>query len=288
MRIANVSGRLTLLADDSRGIDVAEASDGRFDADPQAIYDRWDEFTEWAATAGTATASTGATAEFDRAALGSPAPAPRQVLAIGLNYRSHAAESGFASPDEQPVVFTKFASCITGPHGDITLPPGGHTDWEVELVAVIGRPGRHVSVADGWSHVAGLAVGQDISERISQLAGPAPQFSMGKSFPGFGPIGPWLVTPDEFANPDDLELGCAINGEEVQKGRTQDLIFSIPLLVASLSRTVTLLPGDVIFTGTPAGVGMGRDPQRWLSAGDELVTWIEGIGEMRHRFVAPG
>ena len=281
MRIANVSGRLTLLAGDQRGIDVAQASDGRFGADPQAIYDRWDEFTQWAATADTSGA-----AAFGPDDLRSPVPAPRQILAIGLNYRSHAAESGFATPDDQPVVFTKFASCLTGPRGDIVLPPGGHTDWEVELVAVIGRPARQVSVDDGWSHVAGLAVGQDVSERISQLAGPAPQFCMGKSFPGFGPVGPGLVTPDEFANPDDLELGCAINGEEVQKGRTQDLIFSVPLLVASLSRTVTLLPGDVIFTGTPAGVGMGRDPQRWLSPGDELVTWIEGIGEMRHRFVA--
>jgi 2-keto-4-pentenoate hydratase/2-oxohepta-3-ene-1,7-dioic acid hydratase in catechol pathway len=131
-------------------------------------------------------------------------------------------------------------------------------------------------------------VGQDLSERISQLAGPAPQFSLGKSFAGFGPIGPWLVSTDEFDNPDDLELGCAINGEEVQKARTSDLIFSVPALVASLSRTVTLLPGDVIFTGTPAGVGLGRDPQRWLAPGDELVTWIEGIGQLRHRFAAAG
>ncbi len=283
MRIANVSGRLTLLTDDTHGIDVAKASGGRFGSDPQAIYDRWDEFLAWAGTADTADTASAAT--FGPDDLRSPAPLPRQILAIGLNYGSHAAESGFATPDQQPVVFTKFASCITGPHGDITLPPGGHTDWEVELVAVIGRAARNVTEKDGWGHVAGLAIGQDVSERISQLAGPAPQFSMGKSFPGFGPIGPWLVTLDEFGDPDDLELGCAINGEEVQKGRTRDLIFSVPLLVASLSRTVTLFPGDVIFTGTPAGVGMGRDPQRWLNAGDELVTWIEGIGEMRHRFV---
>jgi 2,4-didehydro-3-deoxy-L-rhamnonate hydrolase len=280
MRIANVSGRLTLLTGDSHGIDVAGASDGRFGTDPQAIYDRWDEFTAWAGAADTTSP-----AAFRPEDLRSPAPLPRQILAIGLNYRSHAAESGFAIPD-QPVVFTKFASCITGPRGDIVLPPGGHTDWEVELVAVIGRAARNVSEEDGWSHVAGLTVGQDLSERISQMAGPAPQFSMGKSFPGFGPIGPWLVTLDEFRDPDDLELGCAINGEEVQKGRTRDLIFSVPLLVASLSRTITLLPGDVIFTGTPAGVGMGRDPQRWLNPGDEMVTWIEGIGEMRHRFAA--
>jgi 2,4-didehydro-3-deoxy-L-rhamnonate hydrolase len=284
MRIANVSGRLALLTDDSHGLDVAEASGGTFASDPQAVYERWDEFAAWATAA--LAGDTVSAREFSPEDLGPPAPLPRQSLAIGLNYRSHADESGFGTPDAAPPVFTKFASCLTGPRGTITLPAGGHTDWEVELVAVIGRRGQHVSQDNAWGHVAGLAVGQDLSERISQLAGPAPQFSLGKSFAGFGPIGPWLVSTDEFPNPDDLELGCAINGEEVQKARTSDLIFSVPALVASLSRTITLLPGDVIFTGTPAGVGMGRDPQRWLTPGDELVTWIEGIGQLRHRFAA--
>ncbi len=187
---------------------------------------------------------------------------------------------------DQPSVFTKFPSCITGPHSDVVLPPGGHTDWEVELVVVIGTAARHVSAAAAWSHVAGLTVGQDISERISQLAGSPAQFSLGKSFPGFGPTGPWLVTVDEFANPDDLELGCSVNGDQMQKARTSYLIISVPQLIAKLSAVVTLLPGDIIFTGTPAGVGMGRDPQRWLAPGDEVVSYVEGIGELRQRFVA--
>jgi 2-keto-4-pentenoate hydratase/2-oxohepta-3-ene-1,7-dioic acid hydratase in catechol pathway len=279
MRIANLDDRLVLLGDNG-AIDVERASDGRFTADPQAVYGRWAEFVAWAATADVSTAQ-----PFDKALLGSPAPTPRQVLAIGLNYREHASESGFAAPDQRPPVFTKFPSCITGPYGDIVLPPDGHNDWEVELVAVIGTEAHQVSAADGWNHVAGLAVGQDLSERLSQLAGPAPQFSLAKSFPRFGPVGPWLVTVDEFADPDDLELGCAINGEEMQKGRTRDLIFSVPQIIAELSAVLTLLPGDVIFTGTPAGVGMGRTPQRWLAPGDELVTYVEGIGELRHRFV---
>ena len=114
-----------------------------------------------------------------------------------------------------------------------------------------------------------------------------PQFSLGKSYPRFGPVGPWLVTPDEFANPDDLELGCLINGEQVQKGRTRDLIFGVPELIEQLSRVTPLLPGDIIFTGTPAGVGLGRNPQHWLAPGDILTSYIEGIGEMRHSFVAP-
>lgn len=156
----------------------------------------------------------------------------------------------------------------------------------MELVAVVGRRAEHVAEADAWSHVAGLAVGQDISERVSQLAGPAPQFSLGKSYPGFAPVGPWLTTPDELDDPDDLELRGTVNGEEVQKGRTSDLIFSVPALVAKLSAVLPLLPGDLIFTGTPAGVGLGRDPQRWLHEGDVLVSTISGLGELRQTFTA--
>ncbi|MEV7845214.1 fumarylacetoacetate hydrolase family protein [Streptomyces cyaneofuscatus] len=279
MRIANLSGRLALIADD-RAIDVEQASGGTFTADPQAVYERWDEFRTWAAGA-----DLPAGTSFEASDLGSPVPAPRQTLAIGLNYRDHAAESGFVAPEGLPPVFTKYVTSISGPVTEVALPPGGHTDWEVELVAVIGARAENVPEADAWNHVAGLAVGQDISERIVQLAGPAPQFSLGKSYPGFAPIGPWLVTPDEFDNPDDLELRCAINGEEVQKGRTRDLIFSVPALIAGLSAVLPLLPGDVIFTGTPAGVGLGRDPQRFLGHGDELVSTIEGIGELRQTFV---
>lgn len=280
MRIANLSGRLVLLHD-GKAVDVHVASGGRFAAEPQAVYERWEEFRSWAAGA-----DLSGGADFDPADLGAPSPAPRQVLAIGLNYRAHAAESGFAVPTGLPPVFTKYATSISGPVTDVALPPDGHTDWEVELVAVIGARAHRVSEADAWSHVAGLTAGQDISERIIQMAGPAPQFSLGKSYPGFAPMGPCLVTVDEFDNPDDLELRCAINGEEMQKGRTRDLIFSVPMLVARLSAVVPLLPGDVIFTGTPAGVGLGRDPQRWLAEGDELVSAIEGIGELRQRFTA--
>ncbi|MFE9597933.1 fumarylacetoacetate hydrolase family protein [Streptomyces hokutonensis] len=280
MRIANLSGRPALVVD-GRAIDIEQASDGRFSADPQALYERWEEFRTWAATA----ADLPEGVAFDPADLGSPAPAPRQTFAIGLNYRDHAAESGFAVPEGLPPVFTKFVTSLSGPVTDVRLPAGGNTDWEVELVVVVGRLAEEVSEQNAWAHVAGLTVGQDISERVSQLAGPVPQFSLGKSYPGFTPMGPWLVTPDEFDNPDDLELRCAVNGEEVQKGRTRDLIFSVPALISKLSAVLPLLPGDLIFTGTPAGVGLGRDPQRWLAPGDELVSGIEGIGELRQTFV---
>ncbi len=289
MRIGNLDGRLVIQT--AGGVlDVERGSGGQFGSDPAAIYDRWAEFTAWAAESGAGQADAAGSGQFavepfDVALLDAPSPAPRQSFGIGLNYRDHVSESGFDVP-EHPSVFTKFPSCITGPHGEIELPTAGHTDWEVELVAVIGARAHHVAAADAWSHVAGLTVGQDISERITQLAGTPPQFSVGKSFPRFGPTGPWLVTPDEFASPDDLELGCAINGEQVQKARTSLMLIPVSQLVEKLSAVLPLLPGDVIFTGTPAGVGMGRSPQRWLAAGDELVTWVEGIGEMRHRFVA--
>ena len=282
MRIANLSGRLVLVTPDGTAVlDVERASQGRFSADPQAVYERWPEFAAWAADA-TLTAAV----PFAPADLGAPAPAPRQVLAIGLNYAEHAAESGFAVPEEPTVMFTKWPSCLTGPVTEVELPAGGHTDWEVELVAVIGRRAFRISADEAWEHVAGLTVGQDISERLLQGAGPSPQFSMAKSLPGFGPTGPWLVTPDEFDNPDDLELGCSVNGKQMQKSRTSDLIFSVPAMLAALSRRLPLLPGDVLFTGTPSGVGMGRSPQVFLAPGDELVTYIAGIGELRQRFVA--
>ena len=208
----------------------------------------------------------------------------RMVWAIGLNYRDHAAESGVAAPSS-PAVFTKFPTCLTGPSATIEL-PSASVDWEVELVAVIGRLADHVAEEKAWAHVAGLTVGQDISERAVQLAGPVPQFSLGKSFPGFGPIGPWVVTVDEFANPDDLALRCELDGRVLQDGRTKDMIFSVPELVARLSAVCPLLPGDLIFTGTPPGVGMARTPPQFLRPGGTLVSSIEGIGELRNPLVA--
>lgn len=290
MRIANLADRLVILVSQGSGdsqsshdlaVDVEKASGGKFAVDPQSIYHRWEDFVGWASTAELPTGEA-----FDPADLGSPAPTPRQVLAIGLNYRAHAAESGFAAPTGEPPVFTKFSSCIVGPYAEVTLPPGGHTDWEVELVAVVGRRAFQVSAQDALQYVAGYAVGQDISERTLQMAATPPQFSLGKSLPGFGPVGPWLTTLDELEDPNDLWLRCAIDGQQVQSSRTSELIYSVPELVAKLSASIPLLPGDVIFTGTPSGVGLGQSPQRWLQPGEELVSSIEGLGELRNRFVA--
>jgi len=285
MRLGTVLGRAAVLVGEE-AFDVERAGGGRFPSDPAAVFEQWAEFAEWARTVGKGgVGEAGRYGEpIDRVLFDAPSPRPRQIYGIGLNYRDHAAEAGIEAP-KAPPVFTKFVTSIDGPYRDLVLPEGT-VDWEAELVVVIGKRAERVSVADAWGHVAGLSAGQDFSERIIQSAGPVPQFSLGKSFPGFGPIGPWLVTPDEFANPDDLAIECEINGESVQKSRTSNLIFSVPELVSRLSAVTPLLPGDVIFTGTPGGVGVARKPQRFLSPGDEVVTRIEGIGTISQRCVA--
>ena len=281
MRIANVGGRAKLVLAGDQAVDVAAASEGRFGPGPPAVYEAWDEFRAYFSEkeAGAAPAE-----PFSAALAGAPSPAPRQVFAVALNYRDHAAESGFKAPDD-PLFFTKFVSAFSGPVTEVVLPQG-KVDWETELVAVIGRGARKVGPGEGWDHVAGVTVGQDLSERALQRSGPAPQYSLAKSHEGFAPQGPVLVTPDELADRDDLAIGCEINGEPMQSARTSQMLFPVAALVSYLSQVVTLTPGDVIFTGTPPGVGMGRDPQVWLRPGDVLVSRIEGIGELRQTFTA--
>jgi 2-keto-4-pentenoate hydratase/2-oxohepta-3-ene-1,7-dioic acid hydratase in catechol pathway len=279
MRIGNLSGRLTVFTDVG-AVDVEKVGSGQFGSDPQAVYERWDEFVGWAAQA----ISTDHAVPFEMNALGPPCPRPAQVFGIGANYEAHTAEAKLKVP-EFPVVFTKFPTSITGPIGDIVL-SGPTVDWEAELVAVISKRARNVPIEQAWDYVAGLTVGQDLSDRTEQMKNERPQWSLGKSFPGFGPTGPWLVTVDEFPNPDDLELGCTVNGKEMQKARTSSLVFSVPALIAELSAKLPLLPGDIIFTGTPAGVGAARRPPVYLDVADELVTTVEGIGELRQRFVS--
>jgi 2,4-diketo-3-deoxy-L-fuconate hydrolase len=280
MRFGNVGGRMQLVAGDGL-VDVEEASGGRLPADPVTAVEQWDVVVEWARSVDGASVPS---VPLAGAALQGPVPRPRQVFGVGLNYRLHVAEGGRDVPEE-PAVFTKFPSCISGPTSDI--PVGSETvDWEVELVAVLGRTAHRVGVDQAWDHVAGLTVGQDISDRAVQMRPPA-QWSLAKSFSGFGPTGPFLVTADDVPDRDDLELGCSVNGEEVQKARTSDLIFPVPELVSRLSHIVTLWPGDLIFTGTPSGVGYARTPPRFLHPGDVLTSYIEGIGELRNPCIEP-
>src|SRR5882724_28288 len=287
MRLGVIANRLVLVDGDT-AVDIEQSSNGRFPADPERLFDTWDNLVEWAATA-----------EFDGErlpldGLQNPVPAPRQVFAVGANYADHLEEAASARGYEgdvtamlpkDPLIFTKFRSSLCGPHDAIPLPTR-NVDWEVELVVVMGRRTEHIAEKDAWAHVAGLTVGQDISEREIQMAGLAPQFSMGKSFPGFSPLGPVLVTPDEFDDPDDLELGCNVNGRVMQKARTSGMIFSVAELIVYISTICPLLPGDLIFTGTSAGVGVFRKPPVFLKPGDTLMSWVKGIGELHNPVLA--
>jgi 2-keto-4-pentenoate hydratase/2-oxohepta-3-ene-1,7-dioic acid hydratase in catechol pathway len=276
MKLANHGGRAVLVIGDEVA-DIETVSDRRFGADPMAPFDDWASFRKFAATVTTTTGS------LIESSLRNPVPQPHQVFAIGLNYRGHAEESGADLPTV-PAVFTKFPTSLAGPFDDLEV-VGDTVDWEVELVTVIGRTADRVAEPEAWSYVAGVTVGQDISDRHLQFAAGG-QFSLGKSRRGYGPIGPWLVTPDELVTPDDLALGCSVNGEKMQDARTNDLVFNVPQLVAELSAVLPLLPGDLIFTGTPAGVGIVRKPPQFLKPGDTLETWVEGVGTIRNHIVA--
>lgn len=287
MRVANLFGRAVLLGDD-RALDVASASGGRFSADPQEVYASWAELSRWGEAIDVDRHPR--SVDVDRSTLRAPVPRPGQILAVGLNYADHADESGLAVP-EHPLVFTKFASSLTGPDSVVRL-SGARVDWEAELVVVIGSGGRDIPAEDAWDRVAGLTIGQDISDRDVQWRGSSSQFSLGKSFQGYAPTGPAVVSVAEIDaahDRDDLRVMCRSidpSGRErvLQDGRTRDMIFTIPAIIHRLSAIVELRPGDLIFTGTPAGVGQGRTPEEYLSPGLTLVTEIDGLGSIRQEF----
>ncbi|MGQ8879640.1 fumarylacetoacetate hydrolase family protein [Delftia sp. NA_296.1] len=215
--------------------------------------------------------------------IGMPWSGMSKFVAIGLNYRDHAEEAGMPIPKE-PILFAKWPSCACGPDDDIPLPEGStRMDWEVELGIVIGERARNVSVADALEHVAGYCLANDVSEREYQIDRSGGQWSKGKGFDRFGPIGPWLVTRDEVPDPQALQLWLDVNGERRQSGSTRTMIFGCAELISHCSRVMTLEPGDLIITGTPPGVGMGMKPPRYLKAGDVMELGIEGLGVQRQR-----
>ena len=224
---------------------------------------------------------------FDIAGLriGSPVARPTKLICIGLNYARHAAESGMNPPPE-PVVFMKAPDCLIGPNDEIAIPPSSTTtDYEVELAIVIGKRALYLKdESEARSHILGYSISQDVSERHWQIER-AGQWVKGKSFPTFNPMGPTIVTEDEL-KPDDLRLYCTVDGEKRQDSRTSDLIYGIDHIVWYLSQFMELFPGDIINTGTPEGVGMGFKPTKYLTAGQEVITGIEGIGEMRSKTIA--
>lgn len=218
--------------------------------------------------------------------LGACVGAVGKFICVGLNYADHAAETG-ATPPTEPILFMKATSAIAGPDDDLHLPRGSaKSDWEVELGVVIGQVARYVDEADALDHVAGYCVVNDLSERAFQLEGTG-QWTKGKGCDGFGPIGPWLVTRDEIGDEGAQGMWLDLNGERMQSGSTRTMIFGVPYLISYISRFMTLHPGDVISTGTPPGVGMGKSPQRFLLPGDEMTLGITGLGQQRQRVLPP-
>jgi 2-keto-4-pentenoate hydratase/2-oxohepta-3-ene-1,7-dioic acid hydratase in catechol pathway len=275
-RLANIAGRAALVAGD-HFTDLATHSSGLLGPDPMEALARPDLLAELSAGLDDSSV-TGLLADV---VLGPPVPRPQKSFAVGLNYRAHAAEGGMEVP-KSPLVFTKFPSCIVGPTADVELRSDG-CDYEGELLVVIGKGGKDISLADAWDHVVGLTVSQDISDRPAQFAAKPPHFDLGKSFDTFGPTGPVLVSVDEIADRDNLHIVCSVNGEVRQDDTTANLIFDVPTLVSYLSHITTLVTGDVIFTGTPEGIGAAQG--KYLADGDVITTTIDGIGTMTNRCV---
>jgi 2-keto-4-pentenoate hydratase/2-oxohepta-3-ene-1,7-dioic acid hydratase in catechol pathway len=275
-RLANVDGRAALVDGDT-WYDLEKASGGALSSDPMTAVAAHRDLHEIAAGLGEAEPG----GRLDEVVLGPPVPRPRNAFGIGLNYRSHAAESNMELP-QAPLVFAKFPSCIAGPTDDVVL-RAERGDYEAELVVVIGQGGQDIPQAEAWDHVAGVTCGQDISDRALQFASKPPHFDLGKSRDTYGPIGPVLVSTDLLPVRDGLAITCDVNGERRQSDTTASLIFDVPMLITYISGAITLGPGDLIFTGTPEGVG--ATSRRFLAPGDVVTTTIEGIGTMQNRCV---
>jgi 2-keto-4-pentenoate hydratase/2-oxohepta-3-ene-1,7-dioic acid hydratase in catechol pathway len=226
----------------------------------------------------------GASYSLDKVKLMAPVPRPNKMICVGLNYRDHAAESRSEIPTV-PTIFSKFPNVVIGPGDAIVLPKASRKpDYEAEFAFVIGKGGRHISADRAMEHVFGYTIVNDVSARDFQTA--TTQWLMGKTFDTFCPMGPWIVTADEIADPHELDISLEIGGEVLQKSNTRELVFQIPKLIEYVSTAVTLEPGDVFATGTPGGVGFARKPPRWLKAGDETIVRISGIGELRNPVIA--
>jgi 2-keto-4-pentenoate hydratase/2-oxohepta-3-ene-1,7-dioic acid hydratase in catechol pathway len=284
VKLANLHGRATLVVDQGT-IDVEKASEGRFSSDTGVLVGQLEQVRSWFDEQHPdVTESTTLERVMRDSGLGPVIAQPGQVFAIGLNYRTHAKEMALTLPTK-PMVFTKFPSSVAGANASFSI-VSAKTDWESELVVVFAKRGRHLALDESLTYVAGYCVGQDLSDRELQLLGSPAQFSLGKSYENFAPFGPWLTTIDEIPDPNKLAISCEVNGVRYQDSNTSDMVFSVAQLVSYLSSVVEIRPGDIMYTGSPHGVGQGQKPPRFLQAGDVLETTIEGLGSLRNVGVA--
>lgn len=274
-----------MIVGESGLVDINLASGGAFAAATDELIPVLDQVRAWYSSQQPAATDprTQADLEADPSVLDAPLQHPAQIFAVGLNYSSHIAEVNMEVP-ASPMIFTKFPSSLTGPGATIPLPTAT-VDWEVELVAVIGKGGRDITEDEALGAICAYCVGQDISERTGQFADSPAQFCMAKSHRGFSPIGPWLTTADELANPQNLAIGCALDGETMQDANTSMMLFNLPRLIAYLSSICDLYAGDIIFTGTPDGIGLSKNPPRFIQPGETLMSHIETLGSLKNRFV---
>lgn len=275
-KLANIKGRAALLNEESF-YDLEKISEGNLSHDTTNALFHLEELDELDNKLN----DLEATGKISEAEFDAPVSFPKNCYAIGLNYRNHAEEANMTIP-EVPMVFTKHTSCLVGATADVEM-RSNYVDYEAELVVVIGLSGKDISKDQAWNHVAGLCVGQDISDRPAQFASTPPMFNLGKSFDTFGPMGPALVSPDSLPNKESLVIECKVNDEIRQNDNTDDLIFDVPTIISYLSEIVTLNTGDVIFTGTPGGVGVSQG--KFLKDGDIITTSIEGLGTLTNKCV---
>ncbi|MEI7972500.1 MAG: fumarylacetoacetate hydrolase family protein [Actinomycetota bacterium] len=269
--LGNVGGRAVLVSD-QHYFDIEQLSNGSLSSDPMHAIAAEKQLHKLASQVPASTP----TGKINDVVLGPPVTMPRNCYAVGLNFKSHADEASMQLPTN-PLVFTKFPSCLVGPTSEIEMRSDG-VDYEVELVVVIGTGGKDIDRENAWSHVAGVTVGQDISDRFAQFAAQPPHFDLGKSFDTFGPIGPFVYSTDHFANLNDFVMETRVNDEVRQSDSTKNLIFDVPYLIEYLSRITTLTSGDIIFTGTPDGIGATQG--KFLKDGDVVTSTIKGLGTL--------
>ena len=273
-KLANIEGRAALVEGENY-YDLETLSSGKFDKDTSNALNNLNGLSELSKDLSISEP----TGLLRNVRIDAPISAPKNCFAVGLNYKNHAEEAGMDIP-AVPMIFTKHTTCLVGPNATIEM-RSDHVDYEAELVVVIGSTGKDIQKDKAWDHVAGLCVGQDISDRTVQFSSKPPQFNLGKSFDTFGPMGPYLISPDLLEDKDSLQIECKVNEEIRQKDNTNDLIFNIPSIISYLSEILTLNTGDVIFTGTPGGVGVMEG--KFLKEGDVLRTSIQGIGVLENK-----